>query len=112
VLYIDDLLRAYELAYQFQDQCAGKAYNLGGGSSNAVSLIELIQYINEHSAYKLKYSLSDWRPGDQKVFVCDINKAKKDFGWQPQVDVSTGIDKLLHWINQNRQLFEIEPAHN
>ena len=47
----------------------------------------------------------DWRPGDQRVFVADIRKAKRELGWEPKIDVKTGVSRLFDWINENRDLF-------
>ncbi|MGQ9631407.1 MAG: NAD-dependent epimerase/dehydratase family protein [bacterium] len=80
VLFIDDLVKAYELAIENIDKTSGKVYNIGGGPNNQMSLLELISYLEEFFGKKIKYSFSDWRPGDQLVFICDISKAKKDFG--------------------------------
>ena len=48
---------------------------------------------------------SDWRPGDQPVYISDIRKAKRDLGWSPKVTVSEGISRLTEWIKQNQNLF-------
>lgn len=48
---------------------------------------------------------SDWRPGDQKVYVSDIRKAQQDFGWKPFVSPSQGIEKLIQWVRSNKNLF-------
>jgi CDP-paratose 2-epimerase len=48
---------------------------------------------------------SDWRPGDQKVFVADIRKAERDLGWKPKVGVSEGVGMLFEWVKENKNLF-------
>src|SRR5439155_7366525 len=40
VLFIDDLLEAYRLAYRHRDKVAGQVYNIGGGAANLLSLLE------------------------------------------------------------------------
>ena len=54
----------------------------------------------------IEVTYSDWRPGDQPVFVCDISKAKRDFGWEPRVDVPTGVRRLYEWVAGNLELFK------
>ena len=46
-----------------------------------------------------------WRPGDQRVFIADVSKAKRDFGWVPKINVETGIRKLFDWVRANQDLF-------
>src|SRR5262249_38174580 len=41
VLFIDDLVDAYEQVWQNIDQTSGKIYNIGGGAENAISLLGL-----------------------------------------------------------------------
>ena len=48
---------------------------------------------------------SDWRPGDQPVFVADVSKALREFGWAPQVSVRAGVTRLAEWVRENRSLF-------
>jgi len=105
VLFIDDLIDCYIKAIENINNICGETYNIGGGPENTLSLLELISLLEEFLGKKIEYSFSDWRPGDQKVFICDIRKAKKDFGWSPKIRVNDGIKKLFEWILENRELF-------
>jgi len=105
VLFIDDLVRGYDMAVS-NPATYGKIYNIGGGHKNTMSLLELISFLEEFFNKKISYSFSDWRPGDQPVFVCDISKAKKEFDWEPVVGVKDGVKKLSEWIKDNKNLFE------
>jgi len=81
----------------------GKAYNIGGGPKNTISLLELLRMLKKFGL-KPKYSFNDWRPADQKVYISDIRKAN-DFGWKPQISPYEGINKLLEWVKTNKNLF-------
>ncbi len=48
---------------------------------------------------------ADWRPGDQRVFVADVRKARKMLGWEPKVKTAEGVETLLAWVRDNRALF-------
>ncbi|MFC1618193.1 NAD-dependent epimerase/dehydratase family protein, partial [Patescibacteria group bacterium] len=105
VLFVGDLLNAFDLAIQNIDRTAGEIYNIGGGPKNQLSLLELIDLLEKFFKKKISYSFADWRPGDQPVFVCDIRKALKSFGWTPVINVQSGIEKLSKWVSKNRDLF-------
>ncbi|MEE9286373.1 MAG: NAD-dependent epimerase/dehydratase family protein [Dehalococcoidia bacterium] len=105
VLFIDDLIRAFELAAKHIDVTAGQVYNIGGGPSNVLSLLELIAHLEELLGRKLPCSFDGWRPGDQKVYVSDIEKARRDFGWKPTVPYRQGVERLVSWVRENRALF-------
>lgn len=106
VLFIDDLVRAYELAYNNIDHIAGKVFNIGGGPENTLSLHELIRLLEELKSDKIPLNYDDWRPGDQKVFVGNIFLAEKEFGWKPVVKPDEGVRKLYNWVHENKHLFE------
>jgi CDP-paratose 2-epimerase len=109
ILFVDDLLDAYDAAFAAGDTAVGKAYNIGGGPANTLSLVELIQFIEKRQNGKLPHGLSDWRPGDQKVFVSDIRRAQAELGWSPKIDCQQGLDLLYNWIANNKKIF-VEPA--
>jgi len=105
VLFVDDLIECYVKAIKNIEKIKGEIYNIGGGPTNTISILELISLLEEFSGNKLKYSFSEWRPGDQKVFICDIRKAKNDLGWYPKINVREGIKKLFDWVSENKELF-------
>lgn len=105
VLFIEDLINAYELAIKNIDKTSGQVYNIGGGPQNQMSLLELIKYLEKEFNKKIQYSFAEWRPGDQPVFVCDISKTKRDFGWEPHINTEEGVKKLAKWVQENKELF-------
>jgi CDP-paratose 2-epimerase len=105
ILFIDDLLDAYDAAFVHADNVAGRAYNIGGGAANVLSLLELVAYIEQRRNGKLNCKFSNWRPGDQKVFVSDIARAQRELGWTPKIGCAQGLDLLYNWISESRQLF-------
>ncbi len=108
LLYIDDLVRAYQLAVENIDTTAGQIYNMGGGVENTMSVWTEFQPILSRVIGRPipEPTFRDWRPGDQKVFFCDTAKAARDFDWQPQVGVEEGVQRLAEWVEANRRLFE------
>ncbi len=110
VLFVEDLLDAYDAAFAAGDRAVGKAFNVGGGGRNLLSLLELLAYIEKRQGRKIPYRFSDWRPGDQKVFLCDIRRAKSELGWEPRTSVERGLGQLYDWVAENETLFEPAPA--
>ena len=106
VLYIDDLLRAFNSAFKNIKKTRGKAYNIGGGSKFSLSIWELFGILEKLVSKKFNYKFSSWRPGDQKIYISDISRAKKDFGWKPEISPKQGVKKLYNWISQNRVLIK------
>ncbi len=105
VLFVQDLVEAFISAYENREKTSGNIYNIGGGPGRTLSLLELIDFIRNELKLNLPYDFDDWRPGDQKVYVSDIRKARESFGWAPKVDPARGLSILCDWIKENRDLF-------
>ncbi len=102
VLFVDDLLGAYDAAANNIDAARGRVYNIGGGPANAVSLLELIDHMGTLSGKKPPYRHGAWRLGDQRIYVSDIRRARNDFDWEPRVPWRRGVELVRNWILANR----------
>ncbi len=103
VLYVDDLIRAYDLAAESDLKSA--VFNIGGGPKNTTSLLEFLDILEQEFKIKPEIGFSGWRASDQKVYVSDISRIKRELGWEPKVGFREGIGKLLGWIKDNQELF-------
>ncbi len=102
VLWIDDLVAAYEAAAARIDVSAGQIYNIGGGPGNTMSIwAEFGPMLEKLAGHPIPVTYSDWRPGDQSIYVSDIRKAERELGWRPLVPVTEGIERLWEWVDAN-----------
>ena len=104
VLYVEDLIRAFNLFID-SDLKEG-VFNVGGGPNNTVSLLEFVKMIESKTGKKLKITFDKWRPADQKVYISGISKLEKALGWSPEIGLSEGIDKVLGWTKKNVNFFK------
>jgi len=102
VLHAEDMIRLYYSAFKHAAQAKGEAFNIGGGKDNSLSLLELFALLEELTGVKLAYTKLPSRACDQKIFIADIGKAQKYFGWSPRVDKRAGIKKMLSWIENEK----------
>ncbi len=107
VLYVGDLVRALQMAVEAIDRTKGEIYNIGGGPENALAIwSEFGPLLHRLLGQEVKpTAFREWRQGDQKVFVSDVSKAQRDFGWRPEVGVEQGIDRLVEWVKAHQDLF-------
>ncbi len=105
VLFIDDLVEAYLSAVARIELVRGRVYNIGGGPSNRLSLLDLLTRLEGKSGHPLPVRFEGWRPGDQKVFVSDVRKAKAELAWEPRTGVADGVARLYEWVCANLELF-------
>ncbi len=94
VLHVGDAVAAYLSAWSRIDAIAGRAYNLGGGPANAISLLQLVAHIEDLLGRRVDVSFSDWRPGDQRYFVADTEAARRDLALAPALGWRAGIARL------------------
>lgn len=115
--YIDDAIDGTILALK-KDKAAGEVYNISSGRK--ISILDLAQRIKKVSGNDLEIRLAgnkeykyvrncpipvgmtdkingQWL--DQRNYSADLNKAIKDLGFSPKVDLEAGIKKTMAWLN-------------
>ena len=97
VLWVEDLLDLYQAAIDRIDVAKGRVFNAGGGAGNTLSLLELLDLLDGPFGKAPPVPHADWRPGDQRVFVADVTKAKQVLGWHPKVTPAQGVARLAEW---------------
>jgi CDP-paratose 2-epimerase len=106
LLHVSDLIQAYEAGLERIEEVSGQAFNIGGGPRNTLTIwTEFRPLLEEIHGRPINVQYDDWRPGDQRVFIADIQKAKKLLNWQPQISPQEGIKELYDWVAVNKALF-------
>jgi CDP-paratose 2-epimerase len=107
LLFVDDLIAAYEAAVQGIDRAAGQLYNIGGGPENTMSVwTEFGPLLEELIGRPIQVDYGDWRAGDQRLYVSDIRKAEREIGWRPRIGVHEGVRRLVDWVRRHEDLFD------
>ncbi|MFQ5914084.1 MAG: NAD-dependent epimerase/dehydratase family protein [Nitrospinota bacterium] len=105
VLHIDDLVDLYFRAVEVEPHLEATAFNVGGGPEQTMSLLEVIRLLEGELSHPVELRFSDWRPGDQRVYVSDIRAVCDAFRWAPKIAPQQGISSLLSWIQKHRDVF-------
>lgn len=103
VLYVSDLVAIFDSFVN--SKLKHGVFNIGGGPSNTLSLLELLELLEKFTDKKSQLSFDDWRPSDQRVYISDITNAKKALGWNPKTPPTEGVKNLVEWVNQNKKIF-------
>jgi CDP-paratose 2-epimerase len=107
VLYVEDLLDALTLGCAKVQSLKGRAFNIGGGPRNTVSLLELIRQMEGRLGHRLEVEFGDWRQGDQRYYVTDTRRFESLTGWRPRTAPAEGLGRLDAWLEQ---LSAVTPA--
>jgi CDP-paratose 2-epimerase len=106
VLHVADAVNAYRKLLDAIDTYRGHAFNLGGGSTNAVSLRRMLAEIETLIGQRLDVSYADRRPGDQLYFVADTRRLQQDVGWTPAWCWRDGLRDLARWIEDHGDIIQ------
>ena len=100
ILHVQDAVKAYIGAWSRIERVKGRAFNLGGGPANAVSLQQLLRHVESLIGKRLDIKFSDWRAGDQRYFVADTRLIRETFELADPIDWREGVADLLRWLRE------------
>jgi CDP-paratose 2-epimerase len=104
VLQVEDAVEAYLAAWRRIGEVRGRAFNLGGGPGNAVSLRQVIALIEELVEHPVETHHADWRAGDQRYYVSDTARAARELGLRAPTPWREGIASLARWLEDSHGL--------
>ena len=105
VLCVDDLVQAFDAARQLPASPEGRIYNIGGGSENTISLLELMDLVEKTTGRKIEVQYEQARPGDQLYYVTNFSKFHRDTGWQAAINPEETLLRIYQFWKKNRDLF-------
>ena len=92
--FVDDAINGTVLAME-SDMAAGEIFHIG--SSQEISIEELIKAVGEIMGYSGEYLEAPTYPGSVSRRCPDISKAKRVFGYNPQIDWKVGLVSTVEW---------------
>lgn len=110
LLFIDDLIDALLAAEDSIAEVSGRAFNIGGGPANSVSLLELLDRFAQELSLRPCWRFEEWRPGDQRYYVSDTRGFGRVTQWTPRVDVARGLRELYGWLVERGTESPAEPG--
>jgi CDP-paratose 2-epimerase len=102
VLFIEDLVEAFVTAQENIESLSGRAFNIGGGPRNTISLLELLDLIGELHGRRSDVRFDAWRSADQQYYVSDTREFSQATTWRQQVGVREGVTRLYEWLKEFR----------
>lgn len=103
VLHVHDLLDAMEATRRHLPTTRGGVYNVGGGMERSLSVMEMVQAIEQQTGKRSTYEYSSMRPGDQPLYISDCGKLRLETGWSPKRSVKDTLADVHGFWKQNRE---------
>lgn len=102
VLHVRDAVAAYLLVRADIGRLKGRAFNLGGGPENAVSLATMLAAIERMTGRAIDRRFEAVRTGDQPYFVADTRALSAATGWRARLSWQDGTQDLMNWLMETR----------
>ncbi|MDQ3914209.1 MAG: NAD-dependent epimerase/dehydratase family protein [Actinomycetota bacterium] len=103
LLFVEDLVEGLLLAIRDEDVTRGRAFNVGGGSDNTTSLLEILDLIERVHGRPPRVAFGDWRVADQRYYVSDNSALEQATGWKPRVSIEEGVERLYRWLVESSE---------
>ena len=97
VLHIEDMIKLYFSFLENDIPLTRNDFNIGGTIKNSLSLIELLNFLQESLDVKLNYDQLENRKSDQKFFVANTKKIEKVVNWKPLENVDDRLRDMIDW---------------
>ena len=110
LLHVGDAVEAYLAGWRNIGKVKGRAFNLGGGPGNAVSLRQLLDHVGQVLGRRVTIVPADWRQGDQRWFVADTRAVDAALALPPRLGWREGVARLAAWLADARDLAPLDPA--
>ncbi|OIO35454.1 MAG: hypothetical protein AUJ74_06240 [Candidatus Omnitrophica bacterium CG1_02_44_16] len=105
-IFINDILDLYELLLKYKNKVGAKIFNVGSGSQYTVA--EVVNKIIKLTGGKVspKWGAIVNSRTEPDFWQADITKAKRELNWAPKTNLSHGLEKTIHWFQNNKHLYE------
>jgi CDP-paratose 2-epimerase len=95
LLHVEDLINLFISLSNLKGQIETTSYNVGGGATNQISILELFNLLEKEHGLKATYTFGNMRPGDQKFFVSSNNLISSHTNWKPTTIIMDGIKSMV-----------------
>lgn len=104
-VYVEDVASAVAEMTLATKSYHGSVYNLGSGIETAIR--EIAEVVANCTGAAIKPSFSPAKPVGYSRRVLDIQKAKRDLGFNPSTPLNDGVDRTIAWIKDTGLLKEM-----
>ena len=97
-VYVGDVVRAVLAGL---DHEGSETVNVGTGRETSVN--ELFRILNDLTGGHAEERHAEAKPGEQQRSVLDVSHAHAVLGWEPEVELETGLSRTVEWFAARRE---------
>jgi NAD dependent epimerase/dehydratase len=104
--YVDDTAHAF-IRIAESDAAIGQVVNAGNGRGVTIGRLAALIFEIIGNSKEILVDPERIRPPASEVFelICDNARARELLGWQPQVDLQTGLARMVEFIRANPNFY-------
>jgi CDP-paratose 2-epimerase len=107
ILFIEDLYSLIQVQLHKLKELSGGVWNVGGGRTNSLSLIEASALVERLLGKVLITSYQEQiRKGDVIIYITDNSEITRRLDWAPAVSIEEGTESIVRWVRDNRTALE------
>lgn len=104
LLHPADLFALIERQLECMDECAGEAFNIGGGLEVSTSLLEMTRHCQEVTGREVAIARDlTTTPVDIPWYISDAQRAAQRFAWQPRRGVREIVSDIFEWLRDDEE---------
>lgn len=97
--YVSDTVQGIIGALDWLERAEAPVYDVFNlGESHTVTLATLVELLGHAMGSEPRLDRQPMQPGDVLCTYADINKARQVLGYDPQVNIETGIKRFVAWF--------------
>ncbi len=106
-IHIRDVARGTLLAARYPK--TGQIYHFS--TTRHISIRDLVECICKKMNVNIDSVIetSGERPGKDLAYLLDSSKAYQELGWVPHIELETGIDETISWVDKNIEVLKKQP---
>jgi len=112
ILHVHDLVDAMMAMRSHHKKARGQVFNLGGGMSRTISVIEMLRACERRTGLPLHLKYRDVRPGDQPLYITDTTKLERITGWKARRSLDDILDAIENFWHDNQEYITSEHGTN
>lgn len=104
VLHVHDLVDAMLKVRSHIEVTRGNVYNVGGGPSRSISIMEMLRAIEKETGIAVRLDHGGVRPGDQPLYISDTTKLERHAGWCAKRPITRILSDIHNFWCSNKKV--------